>query len=206
MALTFPQLVMVALAAMFGIATVRLVRVHLGRTPLPQVRGMRLVVLAALLSPLIVLGAFSSLPVYIGILLALVIVMWLAAVVVQLVARGRIRPLLLIALVGSEGAPEDVPYDPPVTAKLAESVALVDRANAVFPRGHEFPLQIDRSGFRFAWDALDTATGTLEDRIADDHRIGLAVASAAVATANDARSRLDTLRRLAVARGQVWAT
>ncbi len=204
MALTFPQLVMVAVAAMFGLATVRLVRVHLGRTPLPEVRGMRLVVLAALLSPLIVLGAFSSLPVYIGILLALVIVMWLAAVVVQLVARGRIRPLLLIALVGSEG--EDVPYDPPVTAKLAESVALVDRANAVFPRGHEFPLQIDRSGFRSSWDALDTATGTLEDRIADDHRIGLAVASAAVATADDARSRLDTLRRLAVDRGQVWAT
>jgi serine protease len=33
---------------------------------------------------------------------------------------------------GSEGDPEDVPYDPPVTAKLAESVVLVDRANAVF--------------------------------------------------------------------------
>lgn len=206
MVLTFPQLVMVAVAAMFGLATLRLVRVHLGRTPLPEVRGMRLLVLAALLSPLIVLGAFSSVPVYIGILLALVIVMWLAAVVVQLVARGRIRPLLLVALVGSEGDPEDVPYDPPVTAELAESVALVDRANAVFPRGHEFPLQIDRAGFRFAWDALDDVTGTLEGRIADDHRIGLAVASAAVATADDARSRLDTLRRLAVDRGQVWAT
>jgi hypothetical protein len=206
MALTFPQLVMLAVAAMFGLATLRLVRVHLGRTPLPEVRGMRLIVLAALLSPLIVVGAFSSVPVYIGILLALVIVMWLAAVVVQLVARGRIRPLLLVALVGSEGDSEVLPYDPPVTAKLAESVALVDRANAVFPRGHEFPLQIDRSGFRFAWDALDAATGTLEDRIADDHRIGLAVASAAVAAADDARSRLDTLRRLAVDRGQVWAT
>jgi hypothetical protein len=154
----------------------------------------------------IVLGAFSSVPVYIGILLALVIVMWLAAVLVQLVARGRIRPLLLVALVGSEGDPEDVPYDPPVTAKLAESVALVDRANAVFPRGHEFPLQVGRAGFRFAWDALDTATGTLEGRIADDHRIGLAVASGAAATAVDARSRLDTLRRLAVDGGQVWAT
>lgn len=92
-----------------------------------------------------------------------------------------------------------------MTAKLAESVALVDRANAVFPRGHDFPLQIDRSSFRFAWDALDAATGTLEGRIADDHRIGLAVASAAVATADDARSRLDTLRSHAISRGQVWA-
>lgn len=167
---------------------------------------MRLIVVAALLAPPIALGAVSSLPVYIAVLLALVVLMWIAAVVVQLVARGRIRPLLLVALVGSEGDPEDVPYDPPVTAKLAESVALVDRANAVFPRGPDFPLQVDRAGFRFAWDALDDATGTLEGRIADDHRIGLAVASAAVATADDARSRLDTLRRLATDGGQVWAT
>jgi hypothetical protein len=206
MSLTFPQLLLLAVAAMTGLATVRLVRVHLGRTPLPEVRGMRLLVLAALLAPPIALGAFSSVPVYIAILVALVVLMWIAAVVVQLVARGRIRPLLLVALVGSEGDPEDVPYDPPVTAKLAESVALVDRANSVFPRGHDFPLQVDRSGFRFAWDALEDATGTLESRIADDHRIGLAVASAAVATADDARSRLDTLRRLATDRGQVWAT
>jgi len=206
MTLTFPQLLLLAVAAMTGLATVRLVRVHLGRMPLPEVRGMRLIVLAALLAPLIALGAFSSLPVYLALLAALVILMWVAAVVVQLVARGRIRPLLLVALVGSEGDPEDVPYDPPVTARLAESVALVDRANAVFPRGHDFPLQIDREGFRSAWDALDTATGTLEGQIADDHRIGLAVAYAAVATADDARSRLDTLRRLATDRGQVWAT
>lgn len=206
MAPTLPQLLVLAVAAMSGLAAVRLVRVHFGRTPLPEVRGMRLIVLAALLAPPIALGAFSSLPVYLLLLVALVSLMWAAAVVVQMVARGRIRPLLLVALVGSEGDPEDVAYDPPVTAKLAASVALVDRANAVFPRGHEFPLQVDRAGFRFAWDALDTATGTLEGRIADDHRIGLAVASAAVATADDARSRLDTLRRLAVDGGQVWAT
>ena len=76
----------------------------------------------------------------------------------------------------------------------------------LFPRGHDFPLQIERSGFRFAWDALDAATGKLEARIADDHRIGLAVASSAVATAVDARSRLDTLRRLAGDGGPAWAT
>ena len=44
----------------------------------------------------------------------------------------------------------------------------------------------------------------LEGRIADEHRIGLAVASSAAA--EDARSRLDTLRRLYVDRGQAWAT
>jgi hypothetical protein len=200
------QLLFIAVTAMAVLAAVRLVRVHFGRTPLPEVRGRRLIVLAAMLAPVIALGAAPSLPLYVVILIGLTFVTWLAAVVVQLVIRGRLRPLLLLALVGHEGDPEDVPFNAPVTARLAESLALVDRANAVFPRGHDFPLQIDRSGFRFAWDALDAATGTLETRIADDHRIGLAVAESASATAVDARSRLDTLRRLATARGQVWAT
>jgi hypothetical protein len=52
---------------------------------------------------------------------------------------------------------------------------------------------------------LDGATRSLEGRIADDHRLGLAVARATTATASDARSRLDTLRRLAVDQGQAWA-
>ncbi|HEV8488702.1 MAG TPA: hypothetical protein VGQ58_02810 [Candidatus Limnocylindrales bacterium] len=200
------QLSVLAVVVMASLATLRLVRAHFGRTPLPEVRGRRLIVLAFMLAPVIALGAARSLPLYVAILIGLTMLTWLAAVVVQLVVRGRIRPLLLLALVGHEGDPEDVPFNPPVTARLAESLALVERANAVFPRGHDFPLQIDRSGFRFAWDALDAATGTLESRIADDHRVGLAVASSAAATAVDARSRLDTLRRLAVARGQVWAT
>jgi hypothetical protein len=200
------QLFIIAVATMAGLATVRLVRVHFGRTPLPEVRGMRLIVLGSMLAPVIALGTAWSLPLYVAILFGLTIVTWLAAVVVQLVVRGRLRPLLLLALVGHEGDPDDVPFNPPITARLAASLAHVERANAVFPRGHDFPLQIDRSGFRFAWDALDAATGTLEGQIADDHRSGLAVASAAAAGAVDARSRLDTLRRLAIARGQVWAT
>jgi len=200
------QLLIIAVVAMAGLVTLRLVRVRLGRAPHPEVRGSRFLIFGLMVAPLVALGAVSSVPVYVAILIGLTVLMWVAAIVVQLVARGRIRPLLLLALVGSEGDPEDVPFDPPVTAALAESVAQVDRANAVFPRGHEFPLQIGRSGFRFAWDALDTATGTLEGKIADDHRIGLAVASSAAATAVDARSRLDTLRRLAVDGGQAWAT
>jgi hypothetical protein len=200
------QLFIIAAVAMVGLAMLRLVRVHFGRTPLPEVRGIRFVVLAVLIALPIALGAAASLPLYLVILAGLIVLMWLAAVLVQLVARGRIRHLLLLALIGSEGDPEDAQFDPPVTARLAEGVALVDRANAVFPRGHDFPLQVARSGFRFAWDALDAATATLERRIADDHRVGLAVASSAAATAVDARSRLSTLRRLAVDGGEAWAT
>jgi hypothetical protein len=200
------QLFIIAAVAMVGLAMLRLVRVHFGRTPLPEVRGIRFVVLAVLIALPIALGAAASLPLYLVILAGLIVLMWLAAVLVQLVARGRIRHLLLLALIGSEGDPEDAQFDPPVTARLAEGVALVDRANAVFPRGHDFPLQVARSGFRFAWDALDAATATLVRRIADDHRVGLAVASSAAATAVDARSRLSTLRRLAVDGGEAWAT
>jgi len=112
---------------------------------------------------------------------------------------------MLLALVGREADLDDLPFDPPVTARLAESVALVNRANLVFPRGPEFPAQIERSGFRASWDSLDAATTTLEDRIAEDRRLGLGVASDVMATAKDARSRLDTLRRLAVEHGQAWA-
>jgi hypothetical protein len=75
----------------------------------------------------------------------------------------------------------------------------------VFPRGAAFPAQIARAGFRDDWDVLDGATRTLEGRIAADHRLGLAVGSGATATARDARSRLDTLRRLAGDQGQAWA-
>ena len=134
------------------------------------------------------------------------IVMGLAAVIIRLVVPGRLRPLLLLALVGTEADPDDVPFDPALTPELAESVALVDTANAVFPRGPEFPAQIDRAGFRGRWDSLEAATDTLEGQIADDGRLGVAVSSSATTTAKDARSRLDTLRRLAVDHGQAWAS
>ncbi len=81
-------------------------------------------------------------------------------------------------------------------------MALVDRRNATFPRGVEFPAEVDRVGFRSDWDALDAATRALEGRMAEDRRLGLGVASAAMATALDARSRLDTLSRLATGRGR----
>lgn len=116
------------------------------------------------------------------------------------------RPTPSLALSASEGDADDVAYDPPVTAALAASVAGVDRANAVFPRGIEFPRQIERQGFRYAWDKLDAATTTLEGRIADDRRLGIPVAAVARAVAADARSRLNALHQRAVDRGQIWAT
>ena len=103
----------------------------------------------------------------------------------------------MVALAGSEGDPEDVPFDPPLTTRLTECMALVDRRNAVFPRGLAFPGQVDRADFHEAWDALDDATRSLEGGIAADRHLGLGIATAASATALDARGRLDTLLRLA---------
>jgi hypothetical protein len=212
------QLFIVAVVAMIALASLRVARVHLGRTPLPEERGRRLFFLAFVLVPPIALaliqpneppGPLRGLlwaPAY-GLMLAgLVVVMWAAAVVVRIFVRGPSRLLLLDALVG--GGKQDqieLRLNAPVTAKLTDDVARVDRANAVFPRGGEFPAQIDRDGFRFAWDALDAATATLERQIADDQRLGLGVARVATATASDARSRLDTLRSLAFDGGQAWA-
>ena len=67
----------------------------------------------------------------------------------------------------------------------------------MFPRGLAFPGQVDRADFHEAWDALDDATRSLEGGIAADRQLGLGIATAASATALDARGRLDTLLRLA---------
>lgn len=217
--MSFQQLLIVAVGAMALLALSRVARVHYGRPPHLQFRGSRLVVIGLLFVPPTVLQALTQpasgsprvgwvewLPQYAGLLIAVAIAMGIIALIVRFVAPVRTRPLLLLALVGSEADPYEVPFDPPVTATLAKSVALVDRANDVFPRGVDFPSQIDRTGFRGYWDALDDATRTLEQGIADEHRLGIAVASGARATAADARSRLDTLRRLATDQGQAWAS
>jgi hypothetical protein len=212
--MTALQVLVLAIIAMAGLATLRLVRVQRGREPLPERRALFL--LAFLFVPPIVLGALvqsgegqlpgaALAPLYLVIVAGLVTLMWLASTVVRRVAFGRPRSLLLIALVGNEGDPTAAQLDPPVTAKLATSMAAVDRTNAVFPRGVEFPTQIDRPGFRSAWDALDQTTATLEGQIAEAEGHGLAVASAAMATAEDARSRLNTLRRLTTDEGRAWA-
>jgi hypothetical protein len=210
------QLIVLGVVAMIGLATLRLLRVHLGRTPLPEGRGRRIFLLAFVVVPPIALGALtqpaagplsglSSLPVYVVIVAALVVLMVIAALIAGRVSDGRAGRLVRLALTGSQDDPRDGRSDPPITARLAESVTVVDRANSVFPRGPEFAPQIERADFRDDWDALDGATRTLEDQVAEDYRLDKGVASKAAATAKDARSRLDTLRRLAGEHGQVWA-
>ncbi len=214
--MSLPLLFLLALVAMIGLAAMRLVRVHLGRSPHPGGIARLSFILAFLLLPPIALGLLTQpaagplvgiawVPVYVVMLGALGIVMWLAAAVVRTTAPRRWRPLLVLALVASQDERAEAGFDAPLTAALAESQAIVDIANAVFPRGVDFPAQVDRPGFRSAWDTLDSATRRLEGRIADGERLGTGVAAKATATAEDARGRLESLRRLAADGGQGWA-
>jgi hypothetical protein len=212
-------LLLLAVVAMAGLATLRFARVQVGRAPFPEGRGKTALIIAFFIVPPLALAAVAVpvataspvgvavlLLVYVAVLAALASLMGIGAMVARAVARGRLQRVLWLVLMGSEIDPDDMAFDPPVTAELALSMAAVDGRNALFPRGGEFPGQVNRTGFRDDWDALDVATGTLERRIADDHRLGLPVAAAAAATATDARGRLNTLRRRAVGQGQVWAT
>jgi hypothetical protein len=209
------QLLALAVAATAGLGCLRLARVHFGRTPNPEARIP--FILAFIAVPPILLGALVQpgvsplrglawLPLYAIIAFGLTALTWTASRVVRLVARGMPLRLLMLALVGNEADSDRARLDPPPTARLAESIAAVERTNAAFPRGMAFPVQIERADFRSDWDALDEATTTLEGRIADDMRLGVGVAAAARLVAWDARSRLDTLRRLTVDRGWAWAS
>jgi hypothetical protein len=210
--------IILGIVAMAGLAVMRVVRVNRGLTPLPDGRWRRPFLLGFVVVPPVALGLLTqpappasqlwglgALPAYVAIVATLAIVMWIAAQIVGQVSHGRSGRLVRLALTGYEGDPYEARVDPAVTATLAESVAIVDRANAAFPRGPGFPSQVSRLGFREDWDELDVATRTLEGRIADDYRLGLSVASGVRATASDARSRLDALRRHAFDDGQAWA-
>jgi hypothetical protein len=212
------QLIVLGIVAMAGLAILRVVRVRRGLTPLPDGRGRRLFLLGFLVLPPIVLGVltqapppanqlwgFGAVPAYVAIVATIVALMWIASLFVRAFAHGRAGQIARLALVGSEVDPYDELADPAMTTKLADRVVIVDQANAAFPRGPGFPAQVSRQGFRDDWDGLDDATRALEGQIADDRRQGILVASKARTTADDARSRLDTLRRLALADGQAWA-
>ena len=211
-----PLPVLLAIAAMISLAITRLIRVHLGREPHPDGKARLPFILAFLIAPPIVLGALLQsgtgllgglawLPLYVASVAGLAILMSIAALIVRLIAPRRVRRNLLMALNASEYKP-GVEINPPLTTRLAESRTLVDAANAVFPRGVDFPTQIDRPGFRQSWDWLDATTRKLEERIVEDQALGKGVASDARDTAEDARGRLDMLRRLAAEGGQTWAT
>jgi hypothetical protein len=145
------------------------------------------------------------LAIYVAILASLVSVMWVVAQIAAQADPGPRGQLVRLALTGRQVQPEDEPFDPPITAPLAATVASVDRASAAFARGEAFPGQIHAAGFRDSWERLDEATVTLERGIADDQRLGRGAASSARATAADARGRLNTLRGLAIEDGQTWA-
>jgi hypothetical protein len=202
-------LFLTAVVAMIGLSILRLVRVRMGRTPLPEGKARAVFIIAFLVVPPVVLkallqpssgpalGVLTWVPLYGLVLAFLLVLMTIAAMVVERVVHGRRRRPLMLALVGNEGDPEDMPFDPPLTTRLTECMALVDRHNAMFPRGLAFPGQVDRADFHEVWDALDDATRSLEGGIAADRHLGLGIATAASATALDARGRLDTLLRLA---------
>lgn len=209
------QILVLAIVVVIAVAALRIVRVHFDLAPHPE--NMLLFLFSIFVLPPIVFGAVVapgssrlsglwSTPLYILALSGLMILMAIGASIVDRTVRGKARPLLVLALVGREADPDDARLDPPVTARLAESMAAVERTNAAFPRGVEFPAQVDRPDFRVAWDALDRATSALEGLIASDRGQGVAVASVASARAMDARGRLDMLRTLTQERGRTWAS
>lgn len=158
------EMFLVAGVAMIALAALRLVRVmRFGRTPLPAGIGRWPFLAGFLLVPPIVLGGLGAVAPYIGIVVALVVAMWIVAAVIDKPQMSRGGWLVRLALMGGEGDGLDIGLIP-VTPRLAESIGLVSRANAAFPRGHEFAGQVDRAGFRGDWDALDDATRTLEGR------------------------------------------
>ena len=91
----FAQLLVLAVVAMLALVALRLIRIHFGRTPLPEGRGRRLFLLGFVLVPPLVLGALavpgtasgpfrgaSTVPVYVVIVAGIVVLMWIAAVLV----------------------------------------------------------------------------------------------------------------------------
>ena len=209
-------LVITAFLVLGALAVFRVVRVRSGREAQPE--GWRMLVLdfAFLIVPPILLqvlvapttgpgqvdGVASVFTYGVALILGR-LAMWIAAVLAARYAPHRWRHTLLIALSGSDNSAAVV-SDPPMSTALTAEVESVDARNAAFPRGSAFLDQVDKPGFRAAWDALDGATTSLEHSIADASRRG-GVASRATSTAADARGRLDALRRDAAAHGQAWA-
>ena len=207
-----PQPLILAIVAMIGLAALRVIRARLGREPHPDGKARLPFILAFLIVPPVVLGTLfdaqfggiSWLPLYVATVAVLAILMSITAMIVRIVAPVRSRPLLLMALNASKVKPSKR-IDPPLTTRLTASRILVDAANAVFPSGAVFPTHIDRPDFRRSWDSLNDATRVLETQIAEDETLGKGASSVATATADNARSRLETLRRLAAEGGQAWA-
>jgi len=211
------QLALLAIASMTLYAVLRLVRARSGHTALPEGPARFLFLAVFVFAPALVAAAISepagasqitwaiSVGTYLVILAGVVLVMGTIAEFVGEFFHGRVAQLVRLALAGTDLDPDDVPHNVPLTPRLGEILAIVRTADAAFPTGPEFPKQAERPGFRGNWDALDRATTELEQQMAADNQLGLGVASSARVMAEDARSRLTMLRRIAGSLGQEWA-
>jgi hypothetical protein len=195
-------LLVVAVLAFVGLAALRLFRVRTHRDSLDGLRQI-LFVFVFLFVPPVVLAlvlkpqgtdAFGAIFLYLTLVALIWIVEQVLALVVARLAPVSQRQTLLMALVGRDTS-SVVPFDPPMTAAMATEVKAVDDANTAFPRGTDFLAQVGRPDFQSRWQTLDAATTLLETDIAEQRRLRLGVSERALATAADARGRLDTLRR-----------
>lgn len=205
-------LVIVAVLAFVGLAALRIGRVRTHRDAPDGWLRLGFVVAFLLIPPIVLqlvlspkgVDAVGAVALYGIVVVALWLLTWVVALLVARFAPIERRQMVLLALIGRDTSGV-VPFDPPMTATIAADVEAVDRLNAAFPRGHAFMTQVSMPGFRSTWDALDVATSTLEAEIAEQRRLHLGVSERAIETANDARGRLDTLRRDAATGGQAWA-
>jgi len=209
-------LLLAAIAAFVGLAGLRIFRVRTHRDAPGGLWRIGFVAAFLLVPPVVlyVVAAPKSGPgtgdllgavaLYVLVSALLWLLTWIAALLAARFAPIERRPMLLLALVGRDTS-SLVAFDPPMTGALSSDVQRVEELNAAFPRGPAFIGQASLPGFRSTWDALDSATSALEGDIAEQRRLGLGVAERAIATASDARGRLDSLRRDAVAMGQAWA-
>ena len=207
---------LVVIVAFAGLAGLRIFRVRTHRDSPAGWQRAGFVVAFLLAPPIVlyVLAAPKSGPGAVDLVgtvvlyLLVVLLVWLltliAALVVARFAPIERRQMLLLALMGRDTS-GIVAFDPPMTDALGADVERVDALNAAFPRGPAFMGQASLPGFRPTWEALDAATRALEGDIAEQRRLGLGVAQRAIDAANDARGRLDTLRRDAVAIGLAWS-
>jgi hypothetical protein len=205
-------LVLVAVLAFVGLGALRIGRVRAHRDAPDGWLRFGFVAAFLLIPPIVLqvvlapkgIDAVGAVTLYVGAVVLLWVLTWVVALLVARFAPVEGRQMMLLALIGRDTS-GIVPFDPPMTATLAAEVEAVDLLNAAFPRGHAFMAQVSMPGFRTTWEALDTATRTLEDDISEQRRLHLGVSEQAIETANDARGRLDTLRRDAATGGQAWA-
>ena len=205
-----------AVVMLLALAMFRVLRVRAQRDPPDGWRRAGLIAAVLVVPPLALqvvaapesgpgaVDGLGAIALYSIALVGLWLLVWIAAPLLVRVVPTQHREMVLLALTGRDRS-AFVPFDPPMSAALSAEVEQVESLNAGFPRGVAFMGQASLPGFRGTWEALDAATTGLEARIDGLRRLRLGVAEHALATAADARGRLDALRRDAAEHGQAWA-